>query len=546
MKSFRKPIKPLWVHAQILQNGYPVASCKKKVSRRGGMTLTSGRGGDLRIPFYSSQLQLNFVKFKSGVINFKLDLPWDGQLSSEGLVQEIDRNSDRTATYTLINGDFVSLSHGDLRILVQILDRPDLGPRPAAIKPVTGYRDSWLSFFIQDKTTLAASGIGVLAALILVSAFSMGLNARKVAKISQFEQLDASYVLPFVDPEHLRLAPESLQENLDTKHFLTSILLQYRSFTDMLSGLEKPAKDFVYVSSQERFARAHEEQDLQISRLRGEMLESAKNIRNKSNAGTILIPMVFGESSQETISRVVTNLNTHHEALNEVLSMRRQTLEQFNKDPEYDYKEYKKLPKVNEKAQEALKKIKVWNMPTEEEALYIEATRLANAAKTQGKAYRSIINLHGRDDPLAAPIEIESSKKLFSPNLVFDNTSEYKLSLVRASEYGQPKQKVIKEPLTGEIESHLVDRTIQKNQFDLQLCFETALRRNQLTEGTMEWKWRIDTRGTIEDLELLTSTIKDQRMIRCVKQKISSWQFPRPRRGSVEIIYPFTFKPARG
>jgi len=62
----------------------------------------------------------------------------------------------------------------------------------------------------------------------------------------------------------------------------------------------------------------------------------------------------------------------------------------------------------------------------------------------------------------------------------------------------------------------------------------------------MEWRWRIDSTGRLDALELVKSNINDPNMARCVRQKMSAWKFPKPRRGSVEITYPFEFSPSRG
>lgn len=546
MKMRKNGRNTIWVHAQILQNGYPVASSQKKVHSRGGMSLTNGRRGDLRIPLYSENLHFQFIKFVRGVVSFSLDLPWDGQLSSCGLVHEVDHGTDRNETYTLEPGDYVSLAHGDLRLLVQVLDRPFVQPVARTVKMISGYKQSLLFLFIEDRAVFAAGGIGILAALILVGSFAIGLATRPKLPPGKFEELESTYVLPFIDPEHMRLAPESLQESLNVRSYLPSVLIQYSSFSDMLSGLAPPKEGYVFQSSKERFDRVHSLQRELDEQHEKTMANLGEQSRLRPNSAVILMPMVFGENGQSTITRVVKQFTVHHEALKELVAARRGSIVAFAKDAEYDYKEYKKAPKGNEKAQEALKKIKVWNVPTEEEAVYLEGNRLANEATILGRAYRQLIDERGAHDPHLPAIEIESVSASFSGRQVFDERPDNKWAVVRGAEFGKKVTKLVREPLIGEIEPHLVERTIKTNQFDLQLCFETALRRNQLTEGIMEWKWRIDTRGTIEDLTLMTSTIKDPRMIKCVKQKISTWQFPRPRRGSVEIIYPFEFKPARG
>jgi hypothetical protein len=32
----------------------------------------------------------------------------------------------------------------------------------------------------------------------------------------------------------------------------------------------------------------------------------------------------------------------------------------------------------------------------------------------------------------------------------------------------------------------------------------------------------------------------------CIRRKIATWRFPRPRRGAVEVSYPFEFAPSKG
>ena len=105
---------------------------------------------------------------------------------------------------------------------------------------------------------------------------------------------------------------------------------------------------------------------------------------------------------------------------------------------------------------------------------------------------------------------------------------------------------VVDAPLHLTFDPNVVESFIRENKYQLQLCYELALRRNEVASGTMEWRWRIDSRGFISDVALLSSGIKDQRMATCIRQKISTWRFPRPRRGSVEVSYPFEFSPAKG
>ena len=540
--------RKLWLHAQILQNGYPVAKCRKLISGRDSIVLSNSRRGDLRIPMYSENLHATVIEIRGGNARFVLELPWEGRVSSRGLVNDIDRSTAKEDSLDLENGDFCSVAHEDLRLLVQVTDRPHLQVPEKAIARVKGYREGVIPLLIEDRSVAAAVGVGVLASTILTGAFSLGLLNRPPQAKLRFEQLAPEYVLPFVDPEHFRLAPEALQERLETQRYLPSVLRYYLSTAELLTGIIVQDPSPLMTSSVERFTRAHQERGQAIQKLREEDLGRSMASAAKGNQARLMVPTILGESVQESLGRVISKVTDFHNSLNERLAMRRSITVAFEKDPDYDFQEYKKPPKVNEQAKAALQKIRVWNAPTEEETIYLEGKNLAIKAARASRAYNQALAARAKADQLESPIFLASDTPIFSvvaPQKGMDTHSKW--HLVQAGDYHKPEQmKKVHEPTTGEIEPHLVERAIKKNQFDLQLCFETALRRNQATTGTMEWKWRIDTRGTIEDLELVRSTIKDPKMIRCVRQKISSWQLPRPRRGSVEVVYPFEFKPARG
>ena len=540
--------RKLWLHAEILQNGYPVAKCRRLISGRANIVLSNSRRGDLRIPMYAENLHATVIEIRGGNARFVLDLPWEGRVSSRGLVNDIDRTTSKEESLDLEIGDFCSVAHDDLRLLIQVTDRAHLQPPEKSVVRVKGYREGVLPLLIEDRSVAAAVGIGMLASTILTGAFSMGLLNRPLPAKLKFEQLAPEYVLPFVDPEHFRLAPEALQEKLETRRYLPSVLRYYLSTAELLTGIVAEEASPLMASSVERFTKAHQERGQAIQKWREEDLGRSLASAAKGNQARLMVPSVLGESVEESLGRVVSKVTDFHKGLDEQLSTRRSITIAFDKDPEYDFQEYRKPPKVNEQAKAALQKIRVWKAPNEEEAVYLEGSKLATRAARASRPYNQAIAVRAKADRLESPIFLANDTSIFSvvaPQKGMDSHSKWQL--VQAGDYHKPElMKKVREPTTGEIEPHLVERAIQKNQFDLQLCFETALRRNQATTGTMEWKWRIDTRGTIEDLELIRSTIKDPKMIRCVRQKISSWQLPRPRRGSVEVVYPFEFKPARG
>jgi hypothetical protein len=178
--------------------------------------------------------------------------------------------------------------------------------------------------------------------------------------------------------------------------------------------------------------------------------------------------------------------------------------------------------------------------------MYLEAKDFATRARVLQK--RQLPHDSTLTPLNAAPLGLPDGSKYasFLGDIDFFLADE-KLLQLQASEWGAPRKPAkSKEALVGEIDPALIERYIKQNRYQLQLCYELALRRNEAASGTMEWRWRIDSRGVISDVALVASAIKDQSMIQCIQRKISAWSFPRPRRGSVEVSYPFEFSPSKG
>ena len=133
----------------------------------------------------------------------------------------------------------------------------------------------------------------------------------------------------------------------------------------------------------------------------------------------------------------------------------------------------------------------------------------------------------------------------FSKTLKFIADNEIKGELP-ASTFGSTPIKKVVEPLIGNINEKKVLDTISSKKFDVQLCYESALRRNQSLQGAMSWEWIIDTRGKVSGIELVKTEISDSKMTRCIRKKLASWRFPKAQRGSVKVNHKFKFRPIRG
>ncbi|HEY8270875.1 MAG TPA: AgmX/PglI C-terminal domain-containing protein [Pseudobdellovibrionaceae bacterium] len=81
---------------------------------------------------------------------------------------------------------------------------------------------------------------------------------------------------------------------------------------------------------------------------------------------------------------------------------------------------------------------------------------------------------------------------------------------------------------------------------EVRICYEATLERTPKSEGKLVVSWQINKEGKATNYTAIkeSSTIFDQRLIQCLGDTLSTWQFPIPPDDAVaEITYPFFFRP---
>jgi hypothetical protein len=261
------------------------------------------------------------------------------------------------------------------------------------------------------------------------------------------------------------------------------------------------------------------------------------------------IPALEGETINGEIKRLQDKIELHQKGLQRNLEMKRKVKELFPKDVDYNFDAYRDIKPgrkglLNEETIAALAKIRPFAEMTDEEAMYFQASRAGILARAMSGSKK---DEHPATDntPVGLGSRVAFATYVFDPESLFDDK---KVDALQGSGVDPQKPRVIKvvEPLIGELDPKLVETTIRKYRYELQSCFEKALKRDKFTRGAMEWRWRIDSTGRLDDLHLVKTSIEDNEMSRCVRQKMARWRFPRPKRGSIEVTYPFEFNPSRG
>ncbi|RZA14913.1 MAG: AgmX/PglI C-terminal domain-containing protein, partial [Proteobacteria bacterium] len=266
-----------------------------------------------------------------------------------------------------------------------------------------------------------------------------------------------------------------------------------------------------------------------------------KQLSDKRN-GLVAIPVVRGEALNAKLLRVQKTLASWYESTAYMVDLRGKTTADFAQDKGYDFKNYKTVEKGAPKAKAPFKQT------GDEELMYKTAEGVAEAAARERKA---LSKLRTKFEPLrpetSRPLSFAQGSD-YTPSMTGREFIELnrKIDGIMASLFDPEKPKKIQEPIIGTLDPRLIEKTVDRSRFELQLCYELALRRNQAAAGLMEWRWNLDTKGRVTDLELIDSDISDGKMISCIRDKLSRWTWPKPLKGTVQVSFPFSFKPSKG
>lgn len=545
----------IFAQIAILQNGELLTDLTTKVRRKGRITLYSDINHRLSLPHYPlPDGKLDILEMRQSACRLMVDPSWKGFYSHKGRFFILEEISAGPSEIELTVGDYASIIRGDLRILVRLdfVKKSRSLKQSSSIKALKhDWRNPFTRHFLSSREEYIASGIAAFAATILVGSFCLGLGSRNPHRPTTVNEIKDKYMLSFLAPEHIESAPETLQEKLQRKSFLQSVTRYYQSFIRLINNSGSYDRNLLLPTSVAMF----EKLKLATEESLHSKIKNQKSVDNEQanlkDVATLTIPGVLGQSLAGKMLQTNDKIGIIRTASELNLAAKRHLINDFSKDDPYDYENYRNIQRQDTKppVPDAIKQIHVWGHTNAEDVMYLEAKSLAAAAQSlQSKRFSKISHSGLLTEADAKPIELPAGTKYasFLSDLDFFLVDE-KFDEIQAEEFGTPR-KVTKsqENLTGEIDPSLIENYIKQNRYQLQLCYELALRRDEEAAGTMEWRWRIDTRGLISDISLVTSAIKDQPMIQCIHRKIATWRFPRPRYGSVEVSYPFDFNPSKG
>ena len=536
----------------VLQNGSPIAetSCTNKHNKT--IRISSSKKCDLSLPHYPLPVDIELIKIKNSKITLALSEPWQGYVRSNGRIIHL-KSSDRSyREFQLIANDLANILLNDLRIMVKIV--PSVPKKK--IKLDRSYRASISSLIYHNPHEVQASLIAAFFSVILFLCLGGVFKSINTKRPEVFEELSDIYTMPFIHEQNFTTAPEALQSKLKRDQLLSSIAGYYRSMCSLFMGWDILAPDMIYESSKKLYSQLFKNYQENIN---SQVLKQEKfdmQMHNEFGNYVLSVPSVYGESFQEKLLRVIKKMQTLHEGYELTLNLRRKITQDFRNDPEYNWGTYAEVEATGLEglrqvgSEKQLSQISLFNRKSDEEKMYEYVRNFGNIAKLKRKflSLRSEEKTKLNEDSVHKvyiPTEV-SYISFLQPSVFVDNADKALESLRAVSLMNEDENQKLKEPLIGQIDIHKVKHVIRKHRFQLNLCYELALRKNHNLKGSMTWTWQIDTRGKISEISLEQTTLKDRQMIRCIHQKLATWNFPHPKRGSVEINHRFNFEPQDG
>jgi hypothetical protein len=93
--------------------------------------------------------------------------------------------------------------------------------------------------------------------------------------------------------------------------------------------------------------------------------------------------------------------------------------------------------------------------------------------------------------------------------------------------------------MSAGIDPAIVGQAIERNLHKIQSCYDKQLQATPGLNGTITTNFAINTNGVVTRASATGLDDVDD----CVASVIKTIEFPKPDKGSVVVVYPFTFAP---
>ncbi len=537
-----KSNKKWLAHVKILQNGYVIAEGKYPLAKRAHVKISNRSKSQLYIPLFPLADDITLFKIRGQKLYLTLGGKASGFLVKSSKTIAIKAHDHSERRYSMALGDYASFLLANLRVMIKV----EAYPKAETFVKKGNYRGSFSKIFISSAKELRILVLStVLGSMFFALCyFLLTLMAPEIPKT--YAELRPFYTLPFLADESLKTAPEALQGRLDRSRIVAQTIRLYTKITEVAMGWSFREDPMIFSSSLALFSDLYEKQEKKLENkvtLQEVVEEQDKRLFATK---TLKIPAVHKESFQSKLLFGIELVDNMHQSYKLALDLRRKASKAFLGDPVYDWGQYKTDKSSTKEASDAqiakeMSKITVFNQRTNEQMMYDQAALLGETALLAQKRVfgdRPLLLLDNIEE-----IHLHSGNPSISflrPEEVLDNEETIaSIHALRAE-----RQSVVERDLViGIPDEEGIKKIIAEKKFELGLCYELALRRNQKLKGEMQWQWNIDIKGQVFKIILLESSLKDEQMARCIENKMASWAFPKPRNGSIRVSHSFAFRP---
>jgi hypothetical protein len=535
-----------YLHVAVYRSGAEIGICSRPLASRRGVTAGRGFFCDIKSVIWPLWDELEIlVKTPDGLV-LNPRISWDGVIQNGSQTFVLSSLKPTKNIFSITATTFASLRFEDLSVAIRI------GPKGFSTQTpkskIAGYMASPLTFIAETSQEWTSLGIGVIASGIIASLAFSTLKTRANDSYTGIFDLTSENLLPFISQRYLAESPHVLQDGLDRFDLIRSVWTYYSDLALVIGfGLPPKKTSPLFPTTIDHYGKMADEQRTALG-IAAARQQSQMESGSTKGGGLLTVPMVRGESLDGRIERVFDKIGIVLASSTELADRRVVVGGEFLNSIGYTFENRD----VGSKTADNFKKLSESFMGVESD----DKEQFIQAKSAGARAALVQVDLFGKDrlkfghtnccaQVVGAPLSSEGLVWL-APDFTMSGNGE--LASLKASVWGAPVKEVpqIREPLAGHIKPSEVDRIVHAGRYQLRLCYEIALRRNQTATGSMEWRWLIDSRGVIANIGLLKNSIKDEELVRCVRDRIATWKFPKPTGGSVEVRYPFEFSRDKG
>ena len=549
-----------YVFCSIIKNGYTLLEEKKAVKKKMKLSVGSSIRDNFRTKFLKTSSILSFkfegnkLKFNNISSKFKTLRAYGWYLNEEGKELPLEEGT------SVGIGSFVNVKIDDIEILIKL---EQISERKIYQEKLINKdrKKTKLHFYHQPSdVSFKYKAISFIGALLVVCLIIYELKGYE--KNTNLYNLDQDIILRIISPDSVYFMPELAQFNLDRKHLIKNTLDYYISYAGVLLDMDKyiediratilnsgkDIKDYVFSNTRQRYKKVYEDYNSRVQKTTQafNQLQSESKVKYK-----VVLPVVVGESVEETTSRAILKEWVIHKSLLANLEKKRAFKKKsrnfFKEDYTYSYEDYPakvEIPvamKQSDEATESLGKISPFGQLSGENKMYGEASQLAARVETEQLKY-----LKSKLNPINTIIKIDADpdfdflsyssniKILLDSNMDLVSAETKKIEDLKKA---PPKPKIVHK---GKLDSKIIERVVNEHKYEINLCYEKALRTQDDLSGQLVVGWIINQRGRPESIEVEKTNISNNNeLIGCIKQRISSWTWPYPQGGTVKVSYPF-------